>query len=292
MDNLIKIRTNAKINLYLDVVGKYPDGFHEIESIFQTVSLCDILTFEEIRKGIRITTNDLSLPTNEKNIVFRTIKKIKEISRIKKGIHVHITKNIPICAGLGGGSANSAGTIYALNKIWDLGWDKNTLHNIAKELGSDVPYFLYGGTKAVTGKGEILSPLVPMQDVWLVLIHPLVSLSTAEVYRHPALKIRLHRKLKNKFSYPFRKAIYALQRGDWSNIIYNRLEVPAFAIHPELHELKIKIKKWGYPYIGMTGSGSTFFVIVESKNHGENLMNKLNYKTNLVKTMQIAIQEV
>lgn len=288
----IKIKTFAKINLYLDVVGKYPDGFHEIESIFQTVSLADTLNFNETSEGIHITTNNELLPTNEKNIVYKTVKKIQEITKVRRGIHINIEKHIPICAGLGGGSANSAGTIYALNKLWDLNLGQDTLLKIAGELGSDVPYFLKGGTQAVGGKGERLSPLIPISDICIVLIHPPFSLSTAKVYQHPTLKIRLHHKKRNKYSFSFRKKICALYELDWDKLIYNRLEIPAFNIHPELHELKLKIKKLGFPYVGMTGSGSTFFVIVESKEQGEQLMNRLNWKTHLVKTIPIAIQEL
>lgn len=292
MVSSIKIKTYAKINLYLDVVGKYSDGFHEIESIFQTVSLADLLNFNEVPEGIHITTNDESVPANEKNIVYRTVKKIQEIAKIRRGIHIHIEKHIPMGAGLGGGSTNSAGTIYALNKLWDLNLGQDTLSKIAKELGSDVPYFLKGGTQAVGGRGERLSPLIPISDIWIVLIHPPFSLSTAKVYQHPTLKIRPHYKKGNKHSLSFRKAICALDKSDWDKIIYNRLEIPAFNIHPELHKLRLKIKKLGFPHVGMTGSGSTFFVIVESKEQGEKLINQLNWKTHLVKTISFSIQEV
>ncbi len=292
MTVLMKIKTYSKINLYLDVIGKYSDGFHEIESIFQTVSLGDILSFHEISEGIQITTNDILLPIDEKNIVYRTVKKIKEITKIKKGIHIHIQKNIPVCAGLGGGSSNSAGTLYALNKLWNLSWDDVTLQNIASELGSDVPYFLKGGTQAVSGKGEKLSSLKPIPETWIVLIHPSVGLSTAIVYQHPSLKVRYLRKIKGKDSLPFKKVKITLQNRDWKRVIYNRLEIPAFHIYPELYKLKLRIKHLGFPYVGMTGSGSTFFVIVESKNKGEKLISKLNYNTNLVRTTSIAIQEL
>lgn len=292
MRTLMKVRTNAKINLYLDVVDKYPDGFHKIESIFQTVTLSDTLIFYEIPRGICITTNDALLPTDEKNIVYKTVKKVKDITRIEKGIHVHIKKSIPICAGLGGGSANSAGTLYAINKLWNLGLSDDNLVDIAKGLGSDVPYFLRGGTQAVTGKGEILSALTPIQDTWVVLIHPPLSLSTAKVYQHPALKIRPPHGIGNKYSLRFRKVMYELQKSNWRKVIYNRLELPAFCIYPKLYELKLKIKHMGFPYVGMTGSGSTFFVIVESKKQGKELIQRLNWKTRLIKTTSMAIEEL
>lgn len=292
MHALMRIRTNAKINLYLDVVDKYSDGFHRIESIFQTITLSDTLTFYEIPEGICITTNNVLLPTNKKNIVYKTIKKVKDIFKIDKGIHVHINKNIPICAGLGGGSANSAGALYGVNKLWNLGLQEDDLIEIAKELGSDVPYFLKGGTQAVTGKGEELSSLIPISDIWIVLIHPTLSLSTAKVYQHPALKVRPINRITNKYSLRFRKVMYELQKSNWMKVIYNRLELPAFCIYHELYEIKQKIKKMGFSYIGMTGSGSTFFVIVESKKQGKELIQKLNWKTNLVKTTSIAIEEL
>lgn len=288
----MKIKTYAKINLYLDVIGKYPDGYHEIESIFQTVSLADTLTFQEIPKGIVITTNSESLPVDEKNIVYKTAKKIQDIAKIKKGVHVHIDKNIPIGAGLGGGSANSAGTIFALNKLWGLNWNEIEQSNIAIKIGADVPYFLKGGTQAVTGKGEKLTQISTIPDIWIVLIHPPFSLSTASVYRHPTLKIRLHMRKKNHYTLSFRKAIIALQKCEWNKVIYNRLEIPSFSMHPELHEVKKKIKKMGFPFVGMTGSGSTLFVIVESKQEGEKLISHLNWKSHIVKTTPVAIEEI
>jgi 4-diphosphocytidyl-2-C-methyl-D-erythritol kinase len=173
MTSSLKIKTYAKINLYLDVVGKYPDGFHEIESIFQTITLSDTLIFDEISEGIEITTNEPSLPVDDRNIVYKAINKVISKTDIKKGIHVQILKNIPICAGLGGGSSNAAGTLHALNLLWQLDWDESMLQNMAAELGSDVPYFVKGGTQSVTGKGERLHILPSMPEIWVLLIHPL-----------------------------------------------------------------------------------------------------------------------
>ncbi|HPP57689.1 MAG TPA: 4-(cytidine 5'-diphospho)-2-C-methyl-D-erythritol kinase [Candidatus Hydrogenedens sp.] len=286
----LKIVNNAKINLYLDVIGKFPDGYHKIESIFQTVNLTDTLIFKEIPKGIQVITNNPFLPTDERNIIYKTIEMVKKRTNIKTGIQVQLQKNIPICAGLGGGSGNSAGTLSALNSLWNLGWDELQLRNIAERLGSDVPYFVTGGTQAVTGKGEILHPLPNINDQWLVLIHPDIPLSTAKVYQHPALSFRTHLDKNKKFTLPFIKAIVKLQKREWEHVIYNRLEVPAFKIAPQLECIKTKIKKWGYPYVGMSGSGSTFFVLVESKEQGEKLIEKVKLKANLVKTEPFGIK--
>ncbi len=290
MTSPLKIKTYAKINLYLDVIGEYPDGFHKIESIFQTVTLSDTLIFDEISEGIEIITNEPSLPVDDRNIVYRTINKVKDIARIKKGIRVQILKSIPICAGLGGGSSNAAGTLHALNLLWSIGWNESILKNIAMELGSDVPYFIKGGTQSVSGKGEKLSQLPSISDMWIVLIHPKIALSTAEVYQHPSLIFRPQHKKQCEYTLTFRKTMLALINQDWGKVIYNRLEIPAFAIAPELRELKLKIKKMGFPNVGMSGSGSTFFVLVESKQQGEALMKKIKMNTNLVQTNKSSIQ--
>ncbi|HOV31800.1 MAG TPA: 4-(cytidine 5'-diphospho)-2-C-methyl-D-erythritol kinase [Candidatus Hydrogenedens sp.] len=290
MTSPLKIKTYAKINLYLDVVGKYPDGFHAIESIFQTITLSDTLIFDEISEGVEIITNKPSLPVDGSNIVYKTINKVKEITKIKKGIRVQILKNIPVCAGLGGGSSNAAGTLHALNILWELGWNESTLQNIAVELGSDVPYFIRGGTQSVSSKGERLSTLPYMPDMWIVLVHPAIALSTAKVYQHPSLVSRPHHKKQDEYSLTFKMAISALMKQDWGKVIYNQLEIPAFVIAPELRELKLKIKKMGFPYVGMSGSGSTFFILVESKRQGERLMKKINMNTNLVRTNKSSIQ--
>lgn len=284
----VKIKCCAKINFYLDVVERLEDGYHRIESIFQTVNLCDVLTFKEIKSGIEIITNIPGLPVDSRNIVYKTIRKVQEFTGIKQGIRVELCKNIPICAGLGGGSADSAGTLLALNQMWKLNLTMEVLMQIASSLGSDVPFFLSGGTKAVTGKGEIIRDLIPIPETWVVLVHPSIPLATAKVYNHPALVPREHFRLSYGFSLPFRKAISELQMCRWENVIYNRLEIPAFAIVPELRRIKLKIKRLGFKYVGMTGSGSTFFVVVESKREGQRLRKMLDFKTDLVKTTRMS----
>ena len=140
--NRLKLLSPAKVNLFLEVLGKRPDGYHEIETVMQTVSLCDQLEFREIKTGIKVTSHHPNLPDGPRNLIYQAAHLIKQRYQIRQGINIFIDKRIPIGAGLGGGSSNAATTLVGLNKLWKLGLPETELSCLAAQLGSDVPFFI------------------------------------------------------------------------------------------------------------------------------------------------------
>ena len=181
----INIKSPAKINLHLEVIGKREDGFHELAMIMQNIDLADYLEFEINQEGsinLKSDCNHLSLASD--NLIVKSAYLIKEISNIDLGANIFLKKNIPIGAGLAGGSSNAAATLIGLNKLWNLNLDNNTLLKLSSSLGSDVPFFINGGSQLCFGRGEILEKLNYTYEYGVLLLkNPNVSISTAETYK-------------------------------------------------------------------------------------------------------------
>ncbi|MFI5197138.1 MAG: 4-(cytidine 5'-diphospho)-2-C-methyl-D-erythritol kinase [Thermoanaerobaculia bacterium] len=173
----------AKVNRSLRVLGKRPDGYHEIDTIFQTVDLTDRMDFLEREDDkVQLSIEGASLPVSEENLVLRAARALLAKAGVTRGADIHLSKKIPIGGGLGGGSSNAAATLRALTTLWKLPLSDGDLHALAAAIGSDVPFFLAGGRARGTGRGEILRPLADRPEEWLVLVFPPFSLSTAAVY--------------------------------------------------------------------------------------------------------------
>ena len=181
----INIKSPAKINLHLEVIGKREDGFHELAMIMQNIDLADYLEFEINQEGsinLKSDCNHLSLASD--NLILKSAYLIKEISNIDLGANIFLKKNIPIGAGLAGGSSNAAATLIGLDKLWNLNLDNNTLLKLSASLGSDVPFFINGGSQLCFGRGEILEKLNYKYEYGVLLLkNPNVSISTAETYK-------------------------------------------------------------------------------------------------------------
>ena len=215
MTNMLTFRSHAKINLYLDVLDRRPDGFHNIETIFQTVSLADELTVAEAPSGVVLTCSRPDLDCGPGNLVCRAAALLLARTGCVRGARIHLEKHIPVAAGLAGGSGNAAATLDALNRLWKLGLTPAQLQAFGLELGSDVPYCLVGGTQGATGRGEQLVPLPPVPQTWCVLAHPPIQVSTAAVYHSP----RLFRNTETPSAgrtRTFQCALDALSAGDWA----------------------------------------------------------------------------
>ena len=252
--NQIKIKCPAKINLTLEVVNKRPDGFHNIKSIMQMISLYDYLTIK-IEHGkenkILLTGNSKEIPYNEKNLVYKACDLFLKKAGINDlEIEIYIEKNIPISAGLAGGSTNGAGTIYGLNKILNV-FNEAELNALCAELGSDLNVCLSGGCVLATSRGEITKPL-PFIEKEITLIKPInLGISAKEAYTKYSLKTE---KPQNNMT---EKMTETIKIG--SNIepfLYNDLEYTVFDDYPELQEIKKQ-----YPNAVMSGSGSTYFIL-------------------------------
>ena len=173
----------AKVNLTLAVGEKRLDGYHEVVSVMQRVSLCDTLTAEQTREGITLTCSDPALPSGEENLAHRAASLFFRETGIAGGAALTLEKRIPSQAGLGGGSSDAASALLALRKLYAPALPDTELETMAAALGSDVPFFIRGGTQLATGRGEVLSPLPPLTDGWFVIVKPTESFSTPAMYR-------------------------------------------------------------------------------------------------------------
>jgi 4-diphosphocytidyl-2-C-methyl-D-erythritol kinase len=173
----------AKVNFGLRILGKRPDGYHALETILQMLDLCDWLTFCANDTGaIRLTCPSSELPTDERNLVVRAAKLLQQTFQVRQGVGITLDKRIPIASGLGGGSSDAATTLLVLNRVWQLHCSQVTLHHLAAQLGSDVPFFLDGPTALACGRGEVLSPLSPPPSLTGMLVNPGFGVSAGWAY--------------------------------------------------------------------------------------------------------------
>jgi 4-diphosphocytidyl-2-C-methyl-D-erythritol kinase len=254
----IAYRSYAKVNLYLDVLDRRPDGFTNIETIFQTVDLWDELAFAPRDTGTHVTCNLPALSDSQDNLVYRAAELLRAETGATGGVSIHLEKHIPVAAGLAGGSGNAAATLIALNELWALRLTAPDLDALARRLGSDVPYCLVGGTVAATGRGELMEALDPIDPQWLVLVHPPLAITAGHAYGHPRLTRNLETPVDGKTP-AFRDAIKRLARGDTADVIFNRMESGVFHDHPELNTIKTRLRDLGATASAMSGSGPTIF---------------------------------
>jgi 4-diphosphocytidyl-2-C-methyl-D-erythritol kinase len=279
----------AKINWFLKVGRKRPDGYHEILSLMQFITLYDELSFtlsEDITVNIE-NPEMLNIPM-EDNLVFKTALRLKEITGSKKGVFIKIKKEIPSGAGLGGGSSDAAVTLKGLNDLWSLGLKQKELMDIASEIGSDVPFFLNGPAAIVRGRGDIIEKIELKDSRILLLVKPDIRISSKWAYSE------FDRIKGGEGNSPFNSPSY-LKRGkggvsgksnSWDDHIINDLEEPVFMRYPELKEIKERLLKSGALYAAMTGSGSTLFGVFNTEEEAHKaLLNFENLWTKVVKTI-------
>lgn len=264
MSTAITYRSYAKINLYLDVLNKRRDGYNNIETVFQSVSLADQLVFEERHDRIDLTCSHPELDTGEGNLVYRAARMLREHTGCRAGVRIHLEKHIPLAAGLAGGSGNAAAALVALNLLWDLRLAPGSLLRLALELGSDVPFCLRGGAVAATRRGEEMTFLPALSETWFVLVHPPIAVSASHTYNHPALERSSERPFAGR-TRAFRNALHRFQEGQVPGMIFNRMERPVFLDHPHLEAMKERLIELGCTAAAMSGSGPTLFGVCENK---------------------------
>ena len=271
------IKSNAKVNLSLYIGEKYEDGYHAISTIMHEIPLFDILTFtpnnkeffrkEHIENNIKLSCNIKYIPIDERNLVYKAIKLIFDKFSIKDSIKVHIHKNIPTGGGLGGGSSNAANTLLFLNEYYKLSLSLSELSNLAITIGSDVPFFLYGGTCLVKGKGEIIVPLKNIKNLKIKTVTPKINISTKTIYDaydEMLLNINNIPKYKNIFLEKEKKLIDAINNDNIDSIkenIFNEFEPIVFEKFPLVKEKRDKLMKEGHKFVFLSGSGSSLFYI-------------------------------
>ena len=265
-------KAQAKINLTLDVLGKRPDGYHEVEMVMQTVDLSDHLTFTETEPDeIVLSCTAPYIPLDQRNLVYQAAFLVKQTYGVRKGIHIHIDKRIPVAAGLAGGSSDAAATLRGLNRVWNLGQTLDQLAELGAKIGSDVPFCIYGGTAIARGRGEQIEHLPKVAPTWVVLVKPPIAVSTADVYG----RLRLN----EVEQHPDTQAmVSALQTGDVREIsarLGNVLESVTFKMHPEVERLKQQLLKFGAQGALMSGSGPTVFALVDRETKATRIYNAL-----------------
>ena len=179
-----EIKAYAKINLGLDVVRRLENGYHEVKMVMQTVGIYDVLTFEKAAEGIAITTDSGELPTDENNLIYKAARLMKERFGIAEGVRIHLQKNIPIAAGMAGGSTDAAATLKGMNELFGLDVSQEELMEIGVKIGADVPYCVMGGTALAEGIGEKLTQLKAAPDCFVLVAKPNINVSTKFVYEH------------------------------------------------------------------------------------------------------------
>ncbi|NLP12567.1 4-(cytidine 5'-diphospho)-2-C-methyl-D-erythritol kinase [bacterium] len=262
---MITIKAYAKINLCLRVLGRRPDGYHELETLFQQIDLCDTLLFSEADQALTVTTSHADCPADEKNIVYRAADLLRRCSGCQSGVHIHIEKHIPMGAGLGGGSSDAAAALMGLNRLWRLNLDDALLHQLASQLGADVAFFLHGGSALGTGRGEQLQPLRLPLDYYGVLVYPRFPISTAWAYQN--LKLNLTNSPKRSKFYSFDDLVN--DRESWQQGFTNDLEKVVFEEYPELDRLREQLATAGAFFSRMSGSGSCIYGLYETRARAE-----------------------
>ncbi len=267
------LRSYAKINLYLDVLHKRRDGYHNIETIFQTVGLYDELSFMNDRH-VSMTCSGADLDTGASNLVFRAATLLKEATGYSGGARIHLEKRIPIAAGLAGGSGNAAATLTALNHLWELRLPMSRLMRYARDLGADVPYCMRGGTVAAWLRGEAMRSLPSLSGLRFVLAHPPIAVSAGHVYGHSLLELSRERPFAGHTA-SFRRAIACVEKRDFGAAVFNRMEQPVFHEFPSLAAIKETLLSSGCSAAAMSGSGPTLFGICSSRRQAERVAEAL-----------------
>lgn len=272
------LKAHAKINLSLDIVGKREDGYHLLEMVMQTLELHDEVILTEINKGIKLTCSENYVPEDKRNIAYKAAKLLMDEKNIKKGIHIEIKKNIPVSAGLGGGSSNAAAVLKGMNDLFSLNMSQEELMALGLKLGADVPFFLVGGTALCKGIGEEVIPLHPFKDQVVLLVKPSFGVSTKEAYSLFSLDwVKRHVETL--------QLIDAMNNLDYKRISYyqrNLLENVVLRKYPMLKNIKKTFKRYGASTSLMSGSGPTIYGIFENMTAAENAATALDIGGNTV----------
>ncbi len=276
------LQSYAKLNLYLAVLSRRKDGFHDISTIFERISLCDTIALT-LRPGTRITLTcrGHSIPQGPKNICYKAARLLQAKYRVNKGAHIRITKRIPVGAGLGGGSSNAATTLAGLNSLWKLGLSVEELASCASEIGSDVPFFVHGAAWAhASGRGEKVVPLKKLGKtrLWHLLVVPRIHVPTPLIYKAWDQLEKKRRKGRLTSVIPdVTMLLSALQAGDFPNSgpLFNNLEPVTIRLYPEVGVIKDKLLALGARYVQMSGSGSSVFSVAGSCAEAKRLRRRL-----------------
>jgi 4-diphosphocytidyl-2-C-methyl-D-erythritol kinase len=266
---MLSLPSFAKINWTLEVLGKRPDGYHELRTLLQTVSVADELDFELIEQGTELRCEHPQLPLDETNLICRAAQLLREATGCQQGVRVTIRKHLPLAAGLGGGSSNAAVTLLALQRLWDVRLETRDLFRLGARLGADVPFFFLGGTCLGVGRGDEVYPTTEITAAQLLLVNAGIAVPTREVYgnlppelTNPGAVTKMPISLSTAY-----EAMSGLrqQTNESLPVLHNDLEPPVLSRHPLLAAIKQKLQAYGARGVLMSGSGSTLFALFDSE---------------------------
>jgi 4-diphosphocytidyl-2-C-methyl-D-erythritol kinase len=265
----------AKINLTLEVLNRLPSGYHNIESVIQKISLCDVIKIKTIKEGIEIACNDKSIPLNKKNTCWQMAEAVQKRFKIKIGVKITIDKKIPIGGGLGGGSSDAATVLLELNKLWRLKLTQRQMINIAKEVGKDIPFFLTPkSTSLIQRLGETIRDVNHLMKLQLVLVNPGIKVPTRWAYNNLTLTAKRYQKAAPKM-------IKALKKRDFNSIaenLYNDFEPSVIKRFPRIGRIKKDLEENTALANLMSGSGSSVYGVFQNKQEAKKAYNKLRNK--------------
>lgn len=282
MDN-ITIKAPAKINLYLDVIGKRGDGYHDLRMIMQSISLFDDISISKAEMNIEVKCKARYVPQGEKNIAYRAAKLMVQHFGLKEGIRISINKRIPVAAGLAGGSTDAAAVMKGINDLFEIKADNQELAQLGKHVGADVPFCIMGGTAIAQGIGEILTPLKPFSGVDIVLIKPDFGVSTASVFK----KFSRHDLNSGPDINILIKSMERRQLKEVGANLFNALEKVTTQEFKIINEIKAVLNENGAEGSLMSGSGPSVFGIFDNESKAREAFKVLKQKfrnTYLVKT--------
>ncbi len=264
----LTLKSPAKLNLYLDVLRRRPDGYHDIITCFERIDLADRITLTPASFGIRLTANTREIPWDETNLAFRAAEAILRKTGTRRGVRIHLHKQIPVAAGLGGGSSNAATVLLGLNRLFRLGLSRKALLILGRHLGADVPFFLLETPFAMGQKrGDQVRPIQSPLKISHLIVNNRVKLSTQGVYQQGNFTLTRKRpdvKILQRF----------LERGNLRGLVercYNALEPPAAKSCPEILEMKKALQTMGLEGVGLSGSGPTVFGFAKNLHHAKRM---------------------
>jgi 4-diphosphocytidyl-2-C-methyl-D-erythritol kinase len=276
-DSTITLPAFAKINWSLRVLGKRSDGYHEIDTVFQTISLHDTISITPTEKNdIVLSCDDRSLPSDERNLVWRAASVLRVRCAIQKGARIRLEKRIPVHAGLGGGSSDALATLLGLAYLWNATITESELMELAAGLGADVPAFLYGGTARGTSTGTEIAPLSDAADKFLLVVKPNANISTSKAYESLNAAALTTSEGNNILS--------SSQGSDFSggfssDALQNDFDAVAFQLEPEIERAKVALLRAGAQAALLAGSGAAVFGVFDNKDAQERAIQNIELET-------------
>lgn len=272
MSEVITLVSPAKINLYLKVLKKRPDGYHDIETVFERIDLCDEIKLRPTKKDIVVLCDNPQVPCDSRNLVYKVAAVLKESYGVASGVEITLNKRIPVSAGLGGASSDCASCLRGLNELWGLNMKKDEIFDIGSRIGADVAFFLLNTGRAFgRGKGEILESLPKGETFWYLLVNPGFEALAKDAYS--ALNLGLTQTGNNS-----KIDVHSLGKirfKDLKGFLFNTLEIPVQKKHKEIAEIKSEIIKAGLKLSLMSGSGPTVYGVASSREEALEAKNRL-----------------